>query len=84
MKKLFLLIAVVSISTGVWAQRGKVTAALSFIEQGALDKAKKLLMRLSPMKNQKTGSIHILLKVNFVRLYSHRIIPNSEHIAQIL
>jgi len=43
MKKLFLLIAVVSISTGVWAQRGKVTAALSFIEQGALDKAKEAL-----------------------------------------
>jgi tetratricopeptide (TPR) repeat protein len=43
MKKLFLLIAVISISTGVWAQKGKVTAALSFIEQGALDKAKEAL-----------------------------------------
>ena len=43
MKKLFLLIAVISISTGAWAQRGKVTAALSFIEQGELDKAKEAL-----------------------------------------
>ncbi|MBN2864026.1 MAG: tetratricopeptide repeat protein [Bacteroidales bacterium] len=43
MKKFFLLIAVVSISIGAWAQKGKVTSALSLIEQGALDKAKEAL-----------------------------------------
>ncbi len=43
MKKLFLLIAAVSISLGVMAQKGKVTSALSFIDQGALDKAKEAL-----------------------------------------
>lgn len=40
MKKFFLLIAAVSISIGAMSQKGKVTSALSFIEQGALDKAK--------------------------------------------
>jgi len=43
MKKFFLLIAIVSISIGVFAQKGKVTSALSLIEQGALDKAKEAL-----------------------------------------
>ena len=43
MKKFFLLIAVVSISLGALAQKGKVTAAQSFIDQGALDKAKESL-----------------------------------------
>jgi len=43
MKKFFLLIAAVSISLGMMAQKGKVTSALSFIEQGALDKAKEAL-----------------------------------------
>jgi tetratricopeptide (TPR) repeat protein len=43
MKKLFLLIAAVSISLGMMAQKGKVTSALSFIDQGALDKAKEAL-----------------------------------------
>jgi tetratricopeptide (TPR) repeat protein len=43
MKKYFLLIAAVSISFGLMAQKGKVTSALSFIEQGALDKAKEAL-----------------------------------------
>ena len=43
MKKFFLLIAVVSISLGAMAQKGKVTSALSFIDQGALDKAKESL-----------------------------------------
>jgi tetratricopeptide (TPR) repeat protein len=43
MKKFFLLIAVVSISLGTLAQKGKVTSAQSFIDQGALDKAKEAL-----------------------------------------
>ena len=40
MKKFLSLIAVVSISFGVMAQKGKVTSALSYIDQGILDKAK--------------------------------------------
>ena len=40
MKKFFLLIAAVSISFGAMAQKGKVTSALSYIDQGILDKAK--------------------------------------------
>ena len=43
MKKIFLLIAAISISLGVMAQKGKVTSALSFIDQEALDKAKEAL-----------------------------------------
>ena len=43
MKKLFLLIAVIGISLGVMAQKGKVTSALSYIDQGLLDKAKEAL-----------------------------------------
>jgi len=43
MKKFFLLFAAVLISTGMMAQKGKVTSALSFIDQGALDKAKDAL-----------------------------------------
>jgi tetratricopeptide (TPR) repeat protein len=43
MKKLFLLLAVVFITTGIFAQKGKVTSALTLIEQGALDKAKEAL-----------------------------------------
>jgi Tfp pilus assembly protein PilF len=43
MKKFFLLIAAVSISLGAVAQKGKVTSALSFIDQGTLDKAKEAL-----------------------------------------
>jgi len=38
-----LLIAAVSISFSVMAQKGKVTSALSFIDQGSLDKAKEAL-----------------------------------------
>ena len=38
-----MLIAAVSISFGVMAQKGKVTSALSFIDQGSLDKAKEAL-----------------------------------------
>jgi hypothetical protein len=43
MKKLLLLIAIISISFGAMAQKSKVTSALSFIEQGSLDKAKEAL-----------------------------------------
>ena len=43
MKKVFLLIAVISISAATFAQKGKVTSALTFIEQGSLDKAKEAL-----------------------------------------
>jgi tetratricopeptide (TPR) repeat protein len=40
MKKFILLIAAVSISFGAMAQKGKVTSALNYIDQGILDKAK--------------------------------------------
>ncbi len=43
MKKFFLLFAAISISLGVIAQKGKVTSALSFIDQGELDKAKEAI-----------------------------------------
>jgi tetratricopeptide (TPR) repeat protein len=43
MKKFFLLIAAISISFGALAQKGKVTSASSFIDQGLLDKAKESL-----------------------------------------
>ncbi len=43
MKKVFLLFTAIIISLGVMAQKGKVTSALSFIDQGALDKAKENL-----------------------------------------
>ena len=43
MKKFFLLIAAVSISLGAMSQKGKVTSALGFIDQGILDKAKEAL-----------------------------------------
>jgi len=43
MKKLILLLAVISISAGAFAQKGKVTSATTFIEQGELDKAKEAL-----------------------------------------
>jgi tetratricopeptide (TPR) repeat protein len=41
MKKIFLLLVAVSISFGAMAQKGKVTSALNYIDQGALDKAKE-------------------------------------------
>ncbi len=40
MKKFFLLIAAVSISLVTMSQKGKVTSALGYIDQGTLDKAK--------------------------------------------
>ena len=43
MKKVFLLFAVISISAATFAQKGKVTSALTLIEQGSLDKAKEAL-----------------------------------------
>ena len=43
MKKFLLLLAAVSLSFGVMAQKGKVTSALSYIDQGILDKAKEAL-----------------------------------------
>jgi tetratricopeptide (TPR) repeat protein len=43
MRKVFLLLAIVSISIGVMAQKGKVTSALSYIDQGSLDKAKEAI-----------------------------------------
>ncbi len=43
MKKFFLLIAAISISIGAMSQKGKVTSALSYIDQGVLDKAKEAI-----------------------------------------
>jgi tetratricopeptide (TPR) repeat protein len=43
MKKVFLLIAAVCISVAAFPQKGKVTAALSYIDQKMLDKAKEAL-----------------------------------------
>jgi tetratricopeptide (TPR) repeat protein len=43
MKKFFLLIAAISISFGAIAQKGKVTSALNFIDEGSLDKAKEAI-----------------------------------------
>jgi tetratricopeptide (TPR) repeat protein len=43
MKKIFLLIAAFSISFGAMAQKGKVTSAQSYVDQGLLDKAKEQL-----------------------------------------
>ena len=40
MRKLILLVALVSISIGVMAQKGKVNSAIRFIDQGMLDRAK--------------------------------------------
>ncbi len=52
MKKLFLLLAIISISLGAMSQKGKVTSALSFIDQGLLDKAKVAIDEA--MVNEKT------------------------------
>ncbi|HOF21496.1 MAG TPA: tetratricopeptide repeat protein [Bacteroidales bacterium] len=43
MKTFYSLLLLICISLGALAQKGKVTSALSFIEQGALDKAKDAL-----------------------------------------
>ena len=52
MKKFFLLIAAVSISFGAMSQKGKVTSALSYIDQGMLDKAKEAIDQA--LVNEKT------------------------------
>lgn len=52
MKKIFLLIAAISISVVTMSQKGKVTSALSLIDQGQLDKAKEALDQA--MTNEKT------------------------------
>lgn len=54
MKKFFLLIAVISISFAAIAQKGKVTSALSFIDQGMLDKAKEAIDEA--LVNEKTSN----------------------------
>ena len=41
MKKFFLFVTAISISLAVMSQKGKVTSALSYIDQGRLDKAKE-------------------------------------------
>lgn len=46
MKKYLLLVAVLFVTIGSFAQKGKVTSALTLIEQGNLDKPRKLLIRL--------------------------------------
>jgi len=43
MKKCFILVLVLTISFGAMAQMGKVTSAISFMDQGLLDKAKEAL-----------------------------------------
>ncbi|HUX97662.1 MAG TPA: tetratricopeptide repeat protein [Bacteroidales bacterium] len=43
MKKFILLLAVFSITIGAMSQKGKVTSALSLIDQGQLDKAKEAI-----------------------------------------
>jgi len=43
MKKLFLLLTVITVSFGAIAQKGKVTSAQSFIDQQMLDKAKEAI-----------------------------------------
>jgi tetratricopeptide (TPR) repeat protein len=58
MKKVLVLIIAISISLGAVAQMGKVSTASSFIDQGALDKAKEALdqalVNEKSMNNPKT------------------------------
>lgn len=54
MKKFFLLITAICISFAAMSQKGKVTAALSFIDQGQLDKAKEAID--AAMANEKTAN----------------------------
>ena len=53
MKKFLLLIAAISISFGAMAQKGKVTSALSYIDQGILDKAKEAIDQALANENHK-------------------------------
>ena len=43
MRKIVLLLSAIILTIGVSAQKGKVSSALSFIDQGALDKAKEAI-----------------------------------------
>ena len=43
MKKVILLLFAISISLGIMAQKGKVTSAITYIDQGAFEKAKENL-----------------------------------------
>ena len=54
MKKFLLLIAAISISIIAMPQKGKVTSALGYIEQGSLDKAKDALDQA--LKDDKTAN----------------------------
>jgi tetratricopeptide (TPR) repeat protein len=54
MKKFFLLLAVISISVASIAQKGKITSALSLIDQGQLDKAKEAIDQAAA--NEKTAN----------------------------
>ena len=54
MKKFFLLLAVISISVASVAQKGKITSALSLIDQGQLDKAKEAIDQAAA--NEKTAN----------------------------
>ncbi len=54
MKKFFLLLAVISISIASVAQKGKITSALSLIDQGQLDKAKEAIDQAKA--NEKTAN----------------------------
>jgi tetratricopeptide (TPR) repeat protein len=53
MKKFFLLIAAIGISYGAIAQKGKVTSAQSYIDQGQLDKAKEAIDQALVNENSK-------------------------------
>ncbi|HEX2920492.1 MAG TPA: hypothetical protein VHO50_04925 [Bacteroidales bacterium] len=54
MKKYFLLIVAISISLTAFSQKGKVTSALSLIDQGQLDKAKTAIDEA--LQNEKTAN----------------------------
>jgi len=56
MKKFFVLFIAGSISLGAIAQMGKVTSALSFIDQGLLDKAKEVLDQALVNEKSKNNS----------------------------
>ncbi len=62
MKKFFLLIAAISITMGAMAQKGKVTSALSYIDQGNLDKAKEALdQALTNAKSKEWDNTYFVL-----------------------
>jgi tetratricopeptide (TPR) repeat protein len=67
MKKIILLIIAISISIGAIAQKGKVTAAQSFIDQGALDKAKEAIDQALTNEKSNTWSNTFFTKGNLCR-----------------